>query len=83
MYKRQLLIFLASRVAQGMGFAFDTQTLTALIFVAALPRASNVSMLAECFGVDSDRISRIIMVSTALSFFTFSGLVWVMGIHPA
>lgn len=83
LFVHPLLVFLASRVAQGMGFAFDTQTLTALILVAALPSASNVSMLAERFGVDSDRISRIIMVSTALSFFTFSGLVWVMGIHQA
>lgn len=77
------LVFLASRVAQGMGFGFAPETLTALILVAALPSASNVSMLAERFGVDSDRISRIIMVSTALSFFSFSGLVWVLGIHPA
>lgn len=77
------LVFLASRVAQGMGFGFAPETLTALILIAALPSASNVSMLAERFGVDSDRISRIIMVSTALSFFSFSGLVWVLGIHPA
>lgn len=71
LFVHPLLVFLASRVAQGMGFAFDTQTLTALILVAALPSASNVSMLAERFGVDSDRISRIIMVSTALSFLPF------------
>ncbi|WP_294270133.1 hypothetical protein [Propionivibrio sp.] len=38
-------------------------------------------MLAERFGVDSERIARIILVSTALSFFTFSGMVWVMGIQ--
>ena len=40
--------------------------------VAALPSASNVSLLAERYGADNGRIARIIMASTVLSFATFS-----------
>jgi len=42
---------------------------------AALPSASNVSMLAERFEADNGRIARIILLSTVLAFFTFSGAV--------
>ena len=38
-----------------------------MVLVAALPSASNVSMLAERFGADNGRIARIILVSTAAS----------------
>ncbi len=78
-----LLIFLGARVADGLGFPLDAQTFTIIILIAALPSASNVSMLAERFGADSGRIASIIMVSTVLSFFTFSGMVWVLGVHPS
>jgi malonate transporter len=43
--------------------------------VAALPSASNVAMLSERFGADSGRIARIILVSTAAAFLTFSAAV--------
>ena len=71
------------RAAQGMGYSFTAQTLTALMLVAPLPSASNVSMRAERerFGVDSERSARIILVSTALSFFTFSKMVWLLGVQ--
>lgn len=46
-----------------------------VVLVAALPSASNVSMLAERFGADTGRIARIILVSTAVAFLTFSGAV--------
>ena len=46
-----------------------------LVLVAALPSASNVSVLAERFGADNGRIARIILVSTAAAFLTFSGAV--------
>jgi malonate transporter len=42
-----------------------------LVLVAALPSASNVSMLAERFGADNGRIARIILWTTVGSFFTF------------
>ena len=53
----------------------DPFALTVLVLVACLPSASNVAMLAERFGADNGRIARIILVSTAMSFLTFSGAV--------
>ena len=41
-----------------------------LTLAAALPSASNVWALAERYGTDNDRIVRIIIVSTVLSFLT-------------
>ena len=75
-----LLVFAAGFMAQMMGSPIEAKTLAAVMLVAALPSAANTSMLAERFGADSGRISRIIMVTTALSFFSFSGMVWLMGI---
>ena len=49
--------------------------LTPLVLVAALPAASNVSLLAERFGADNGRIARIILWSTALAFASFSAAV--------
>jgi predicted permease len=43
-----------------------------MVLTAALPSASNVSLLAERFGADNGRIARIILVSTAASFLTAS-----------
>ena len=76
-----LLIFLGLRGAQAMGFPFDTPTYMAVLLMAALPSASNVSMLAERFGADSGRIARVIMVSTVFSFPSFSALVWLLGVR--
>ena len=45
------------------------------VLVAALPRASNVAMMAERFGAENGRIARIILVSTARAFLTFSAAV--------
>jgi malonate transporter len=42
-----------------------------IVLVAALPSASNVSMLAERFGADNGRIARIILWTTAVAFFSF------------
>jgi predicted permease len=39
--------------------------------VAALPSASNVSMLADRFGADNNRVARIILWTTVAAFFTF------------
>jgi hypothetical protein len=44
----------------------------ALVLVAALPSASNVSLLTERFGAHGGRVARIILVSTALAFVSFS-----------
>jgi malonate transporter and related proteins len=47
---------------------------------AALPSASNVSLLAERFGADNGRIARIVMASTVLAFASFSLLAWGFGV---
>ena len=50
------------------------------MLTAALPSASNVSLLAERHGADNRRIVRIIMAPTALSFLTFSATAWPFGV---
>ncbi|MDA7417056.1 AEC family transporter [Xenophilus arseniciresistens] len=42
-----------------------------LVLAAALPSASNVSLLAERFGADNGRIARIILWTTVATFFSF------------
>ncbi len=69
------LVWLVGMGAQQMGVPLDPFALTVMVLVAALPSASNVSLLAERFGADNGRIARIILVSTTLAFFTFSGAV--------
>jgi predicted permease len=51
-----------------------------VVLVAALPSASNVALLSERFEADTGRIARIILVTTAAAFFTFSGAVALL--HP-
>ena len=73
-----LLVLAAGLLAQGMGAPLEDSALTVMVLVAALPSASNVSMLAERFGANNGRIARIILVSTALAFFTFAAAVALM-----
>ena len=61
-----------------LGVPLSPTALTVMVLVAALPSASNVSLLAERFGADNGRIARIILVSTVAAFFTFSGAVSLM-----
>ncbi len=70
-----VLVYGAGRAAIALGVPLSAFVLTVLTLVAALPSASNVVMLAERFGADSGRIARIILISTALAFLTFSGAV--------
>lgn len=49
--------------------------LVPLVLAAALPAASNVSLLAERFGADNGRVARVILWSTAAAFFSFSAIV--------
>jgi predicted permease len=70
-----LLIGAAGHGAIALGLALDPAALTVLVLVACLPSASNVAMLAERFGADTGRVARIILVSTALSFFSFAAAV--------
>ena len=73
-----LLVLLVGATAIQMGVPLGKFALTVLVLLAALPSASNVSLLAERFGADNGRIARIILVSTAAAFFTFSGAVTLL-----
>ena len=73
-----LLVFLVGRMAIHFGAPLDPFALTVLVLLAALPSASNVSLLAERFGADNGRIARIILVSTVVAFFSFSAAVALM-----
>lgn len=70
-----LLVLLVGAAAVRLGAPLDRFALMVLVLVAALPSASNASLLAERFGADNGRIARIILVSTTLAFFTFSAAV--------
>ena len=73
-----LLLLVVGGLAIRLGVPLSQFALQVLILVAALPSASNVSLLAERFGANNGRIARVILVSTALSFLSFSALVAVL-----
>ncbi|MNW14124.1 hypothetical protein D3C71_2122600 [compost metagenome] len=62
----------------ALGVPLSQPTLVVLVLVSALPSASNVALLTERFGAHGGRVARIILVSTALAFLTFSGAVALM-----
>ncbi len=61
--------------AIAAGLPLDLFAWRVLLLVACLPSASNVVLLAERYGADTGRIALIILLSTALSFLTFSAAV--------
>jgi len=70
-----VLLWGAGRLAIALGLPLGRFPLTVMVLVAALPSASNVALLAERFGADTGRIARIILLTTAAAFVTFSGAV--------
>jgi predicted permease len=66
-----LYIYVLARGAMALGLPIGREALVAIVLVAALPSASNVSMLAERYGADNGRIARIILWTTVAAFFTF------------
>jgi predicted permease len=70
-----LLVWGAGRIAIALGLPLSPFALTVMVLVAALPSASNVALLAERFGADTGRIARIILLTTAAAFLTFSAAV--------
>ena len=70
-----VLVGLVGLGAIAIGVPLQPYALTVIVLVAALPSASNVSLLAERFGANNGRIARIILLSTVLAFFTFSAAV--------
>lgn len=73
-----LLVWAVGMGAIAMGLSMSHETLVVLVLLAALPSASNVSLLTERYGAHSGRVARIILVSTSLAFLTFSAAVALM-----
>ena len=76
-----LLVLLLGLAAQTLGAPITAFQITVLTLVAALPSASNVSLLAERYGADNGRVARIIMTSTVLAFVSFPVAVWLFGVQ--
>jgi hypothetical protein len=78
-----LAVLVLGASARALGAPLSAFQLTVLTLVAALPSASNVSMLAEREGADTRYVARIILVTTALGVVTFTLLAWAMHVKPA
>ena len=76
------LVFALGAAAHAMGSGLSPFQLLVLTLAAALPSASNVSLLAERYGADNGRVARIILASTSLAFISFTGLAWLLGAKP-
>ncbi|WP_066271938.1 AEC family transporter [Hydrogenophaga palleronii] len=78
LFVHPLLVLAVGWLAMQAGAPLPWSTLTVMVLVAALPSASNVSLLAERFGADNGRIARIILVTTAAAFLSFSAAVTLL-----
>jgi predicted permease len=67
-----LLIFTLGQCFIHLGWSLEPFALKVMVLVAALPSASNVVMLAQRYQADDERIAKIILITTALAFITFS-----------
>lgn len=74
-----LLILSLAVIGSALGAPVSSFGLLVLVLTAALPSASNVSILAERYGADNGRVTRIIMASTALAFLSFTLIAWGLG----
>jgi malonate transporter and related proteins len=82
LFVHPLLVLSVGVIAKAFGAPVSSFGLTVLVLAAALPSASNVSLLAERYGADNGRIARIIMASTVMAFVSFSLLAWALGAKP-
>ncbi|MEX8192145.1 AEC family transporter [Comamonas guangdongensis] len=73
-----LLVWAVGSAAMALGLPLGREAFVILVLLAALPSASNVSLLTERFGAHSGRVARIILVSTTLAFLSFSAAVALM-----
>jgi predicted permease len=78
-----LVVFMLGAAAHALGAPLSAFELMVLTLAAALPSASNVSLLAERYGADNGRVARIILSSTVLAFASFSTLAWLFGAQPS
>ena len=81
LFVHPLLVFALCLSARALGAPLSAFEVTVLTLAAALPSASNVSLLAERYGADNGRVARIILASTVIGFVTFSLLAWAFGVQ--
>ena len=74
------LVWGGGRLAQQAGLGLSDFQLMVLTLAAALPSASNVSLLAERYRADNGRVARIILASTVLAFGSFALVAWGFGV---
>ncbi|TBO31238.1 AEC family transporter [Aquabacterium lacunae] len=77
-----LLVLGAGRALQHQGLNLPDAGLLALVMAAALPSASNVSMLAERERADVALVARIILGSTALALVGVTAWALGLGLGP-
>ena len=77
-----MLLLAALLSARVLGAGLTDLQVAAITLMAALPSASNVSMLAERYGADNGLVARIIMGSTTVAFLTFALWAWGFGVKP-
>ncbi|MGL6112518.1 MAG: AEC family transporter [Rubrivivax sp.] len=77
-----LLVFVLAAAVVALGAPLSGFQVMVITLTAALPSASNVAMLAERYGADNGRVTRIIMSSTVLAFVSFTLLAWGFGVQP-
>lgn len=70
-----MLVFTLGRLFIEIGMQLDANSLKIMVLIAALPSASNVVMLSQRYGADNERIAKIILLTTAVAFLSFSSLV--------
>lgn len=75
LFAHPLLVWGLGTAVRAAGVPLSSTALTVLVLTAALPAAANVAVLAERYGADSGRIARVILVSTVLSYATFTAAV--------
>jgi hypothetical protein len=77
-----LVVLALAAAAHAAGLPLTPFQVMVMALTAALPSASNVSLLAERYEADNGRVARIIMTSTVLAFASFSVLAWLFDVRP-
>lgn len=76
-----MLIYAGGMLVMAAGL-LEPWAIGPLVLTAALPCASNVSLLAERFGADNGRVARIILWSTCAAFLSFSAIAGLFVMQP-
>ena len=75
LFAHPLLVAAGRWLLARAGVVVPTVVQVALLLVAALPSAGNVSLLAERFGSDNGRVARVILWTTLIAVLSFNAVV--------